>query len=810
MFQNVLKTTIRYLRRNISYVSVNLLGLILGILTSVIIFLFIQDELSYDSFFSEADKIYRLETENITQGEANRWAATQSAMYIYLRDRYPEIKSATRLYNWFLPIIVSYNNEIRFTENEFFFADSTFFDIFDFKLIEGNPEKALSRPENIVLTQSMARKYFGQEAALGKQLQTDFSDFTVAAVIEDIPKNTHFHFDMLASIESVKVLSPNIDEARNNGLYIYFLLENSGSVTSLVEKLNSEAPAIYGGTEDDIPDGVELKFICQNIKDIHLNGHGEKEIEPNGSKSLIYIFITVGLLVLIVAAINYMNMATAQSFNRAKEVGVRKIVGALRRSVFIQFMGESVVIIFLAVIFSVLLGLVLLPFINDFIDKDLVLNPFNNINLLKYLVVVIVIIGFLSGSYPSLFLSGFNSLVIVKSGGGTGNGISSAISFRKILIVFQFTMSVALIVGSQVISSQLEFIWSRDSGFNKRDVICIDLSNREVMVGTDMLEEELCKINNVISAGSAFEVPGQRVQVLACRIPYLENRGSEVLDDGNNIIGIRTAIADEGMFETMGYSMAAGRWFSKDYPSDNPGGFIMNETAVRDLGIENPVGREIIFPYADPPIEGKLIGVIKDYNYASVHSEVEPLMIMTGDFFRYLNIRIGPDNQHETINNIAMRWKELKPDIPFDYQFLEDIYDNLYRSESRMNTIIKGFTLLAILISVFGLFGLASYMSEKRTREIGIRKVFGASVKSVVALLNKDFILLVVLANIIAWIPASYFLIRWLGSFAYRIKLSPVIFIVTLIITIVISIITVSIRAFKSARINPATSLKHD
>ncbi len=810
MFKSVLKTSLRYLKKHVSYVSLNIVGLVLGILTSIVIFLFIQNELSYDSFYDNADKIYRLETNDSNQGQSDRWAATQSAMFIYIKDRYPEIKEATRLYNWFLPIIVSHNDETRFTENEFFFADSTFFNLFSYKVIEGSLEGALSRPENIVLTEKVAKKFFGSEPALGKKLDTDFSSFIVSAVIEDIPINAHFHFDLLSSMESVKALWPNIDAARNNGMYTYMLIEDKKSVENLVAKMNTDAAAIYGVTDDDIQEGVELRFICQNIRDIHLRGHAEKEIEPNGDISLIYIFLTVGLLVLIVASINYMNLATAQSFNRAKEVGVRKIIGAFRTNIFSQFMGESFLVILTSVIFSVILGLAVLPLINNFIDKDLVMNPFANIQLLLLLIGIVLIVGFLSGSYPAIFLSRFNSLRIVKSG-GVGNSGSGAIGLRKVLVVFQFSMSAILIVGALIIYSQLKFIRVRDAGFNREDVICVDLANRDVGSDTDMLSEEISKLNNVVSVGSSFEVPGQRVQVLACGIPSLTNPDVEdATANDNNLVNIRTATVDEGMLRTLGYTMTEGRWFSKEYPSDDPGGFVFNETAIRDFGIEDPIGKTIIFPFADPPIEGTLIGVVKDYNYASVHNVVEPLMMMTGNRFRYLNIKIGPKNQSETISLIRNRWTELKPEVPFDYRFLEDIYDSMYRSEERMGLVISSFTLLAIVISIFGLFGLASYISERRTREIGIRKVYGASIKELIISLNREFVLLVIIANLIAWYPTYFFLNKWLQGFAYKVTFNPLVFVLSLCLTMLLAIGTVSIRTFISARINPAQSLKYE
>ena len=811
MLNSIIRTSLRYLRKHLSYVSLNIVGLVCGILTSIVIFLFVQDELSFDSFYENADNIYRFETRTVNQGEVSRWAATQSAMYIYIRDRYPEIKQASRLYNWFLPIIVEYDENTRFTENEFFFADSTFFDLFSYTVLEGSLEGALSRPENIVLTEKIARKFFGSSAALGEKLETDFSSFIVSAVIEDIPSNAHFHFDLLAPMESVKALWPTIDQARNNGLYTYLLLDGESAADMLVEKLNSDAAAIYGATEDDIPDGVELEFVCQNIRDIHLKGHAEKEIEQNGDMSVVYIFLTVGLLVLIVASINYMNLATAQSFNRAKEVGVRKIVGAFKTSIFSQFMGESFVIVFLSVIFSLILGLIILPLVNDFIDKDLVLNPFANIYLLVYLLSVTLVIGFLSGSYPSLFLSRFNSLRIVKSGGGTGKSGASVLNLRRVLVIFQFAMSVILIIGAFVIFSQLKFINKRDAGFDKKNVICIDLASRDVMTDTEMLEEEISKINNVISAGSSFEVPGQRVQMLACRIPSLTDpSGENVVSEDDSQVNIRTATVSDGMLKTMGYTIAEGRWFSKEFPSDNPGGFVFNETAVRELGIEDPVGKTVIFPFADPPIEGTLIGVVKDYNYASIHNDVEPLMLMTGNQFRYLNVRIGPGNQSETINNIRNKWLELKPEVPFDYRFLEDIYDTMYRSESRMGVIISSFTLLAIIISAFGLFGLASFMSERRTREIGIRKVYGASVNEVLNVLNREFVVLVIVANLIAWFPAYYYLDKWLQGFAYRVLFNPAVFVLSLCFTIALALFTVSFKTFRVARTNPAQSLRHE
>lgn len=810
MILNLIRTSVRYLLKNRSYLFINLLGLVIGIITSLFIFLFVQDELSYDRFHKNHDNIYRVEPIIIEGGEEDCWAATQSAAYIYFRNRYPEIVTSTRLYDWFLPMIMDAGNNLKFSENQFFFADSTFFDIFSFRAVEGDLSTALKAPESIVITETTAKRYFGDQPALGKILKNDTVLYRVSAVIEDVPSNSHFHFDLLAPIAAVNRLFPNFDRARNLGIYSYLLVENDAAAARLEEKLNNDAFEIFGSSREESDGTFDLKFRLMPVSKIHLGGKSEKEIEPNGDKALVYIFSIIGMLVLALAIFNYTNLATAQSFNRAREVGVRKITGAYRWHIFSQFMGESFIIVSLAILFSIIVSLLLLPFFNDFTGKQLTLNPFVNLPLFLYLLSVLLLVGFLAGSYPSLFLARFNPIRIVKSGGGSGTGNNPALGLRRVLVVFQFAISVALIIGSIIVFGQLRFIRNRDTGFDKTNVIFISLPNRDAMQSTDLLTDEIGKLKNVIAAGASFEVPGDRIQVLGVSIPSL-NSTADVDDSGNDNLSIRTSHADEGLFRTMGFRMAEGRWFSDQFPSDRQGNVILNETAVRELGLQSPViGTRILRRAFNPPREGTVVGVVKDYNYASVHSEVEPLMIAMSEFYRFLCVRIGSDSHESTINEIRNKWDELLPGVPFDYRFLEERYDELYRSESNMGSIMSLFTLLAIIVSALGLFGLASYISEKRTMEVGVRKVFGASVNSVLTLLGREFVILVILANAIAWFPAWFFMKRWLEGFAFRTSIGISVFVVTALLSLILALATISYRTYRAAVINPARALKYE
>ncbi|MBI9038130.1 MAG: FtsX-like permease family protein [Bacteroidales bacterium] len=507
-----------------------------------------------------------------------------------------------------------------------------------------------------------------------------------------------------------------------------------------------------------------------------------------------------------------MNLATARSAKRSREVGVRKVMGANKSNIFNQFMAESFFMSIFSMIIALLIVEIILPSFNLLIGKQLDLSLLLNIPLTISIIIICILVGFLSGSYPAFFLSNFKPLSVLKSNTISGTGNKTTLYLRRGLVIFQFAISAFLIIGSITVYKQLMFIQEKNLGFDKEQVMVINLSGRNARENVEVLKNDFLSMPEILSACATSVIPGERVHILTVRIPDIAEDNIEGNEEGDDVLGMRVMNADIDVAETFGLEIVDGRSFSKDFVGDPDNAFLLNEAAVREFELENPVGKRFEYLYGlEEPKAGHIVGIVKDFHYASLHTEVEPVMIhIFPRFYRYISVKLKTDNVQEVVKTVEEKWKKVSSDIPFDYFFLDASYDNLYKSEMNMGKIVTYFTALAILIACLGLFGLASYITEQRTKEIGIRKVMGASIISIMKTLSKEFVVLVIIANIIAWIPAWYFLNNWLGGFAFRTNISLHVFAITAVVSLFIALLTVSSLAWKTAKANPVDALKYE
>jgi putative ABC transport system permease protein len=819
MFKSYLKIAFRNLLKHKGYSFINIFGLTLGLVTSMLIFLYVQDELSFDRMHADADRIYRLENWSSYNGEESHWAATQGFLIPDVTQRYGEIETATRMMVIGSPITFGTENNF-YSEQDLLYVDSTFFDVFTFELKHGDLETALQAPDQIVLTASTAIKYFGRTDVVGELIRRGTTPFKVSAVLADVPHNSHFSFDMLIPMSEMHRRNPDLVNGRGPAVfYSYIKVLETASAEQLQAKMNNdiyEIRNIRNAAGEIAPvEGLTIRQPMMPLTDIHLYGHAEKELASNGDAQYVYIFSTVALFILLIACFNYMNLATARSTKRSKEVGMRKVLGAEKRQVFAQFLGESFFFTFLATVIALIFVVMVIPAFNDFTGKQISQNIIGNPALMLGIAGVFMLVGLLSGFYPSLFLAGFKPLQALKSNVLAGKGSNTTLYLRRGLVILQFGISIFLIVGASTVYDQLQYIQGKDLGFDKEQVVVIKLPGRGAVQNLETIKKEFLNQPAVVAAASSSAIPGERVHVMTVRVPDLASTdaGNENQQEDNGIRGMRIMSGDEDLAETFGLEIVEGRDLSKDIVSDAAEGFLLNEAAIRAFGLEeDPVGRRFEYVYGLPePKAGRIVGVVKDFHYASLHSEVEPLMIhVYPAFSAFLNVRIKTDQVKETLDRLEATWASLQPSSEFDYFFLDSHYDNQYRAEMSLGKVIAFFTLLAVIIACMGLFGLASFITEQRTKEIGVRKVLGASIRSIMTSLSKEFVLLILLANLLAWYPAYYFLNGWLEGFAFRVDLSLLTFVVAAAGALLIALSTISFKTYMAARRNPVRSLRYE
>jgi ABC-type antimicrobial peptide transport system permease subunit len=784
MIKNYLKITFRNIRRHKGYSFINIAGLAIGITACVLLLLWVQDEWNYDRFHTNANELYRVLLDP-QEASTTHEAVSPPVLAAKMKENFPEVVNTARI-STSGTLLLKYGDKA-FYEGEGIFADATFFEMFSFPFVQGNPDTAFSELHSIVITEDLARKYFGSENPLGKILTiNNKTDYKVSGIIKNVPHNSHLNFNYVRSFELLKEFGVNINSWGNVSFYTYVQLQKNSTSRIVDEKLKSMI-------EKENP-GHNLYYL-QPLTQIHLRSNFNFDPAVTGNIMYIYIFTAAALFILFIACINFMNLATARSGTRSKEVGMRKAVGAYRIDIIKQFFGESILLSFTSLLFSVIMLQIFLPVFNDLAGKELSLSYSGFLQILLGLMGITLFTGLLSGSYPAMFLSSFQTVNVIKNLPQSGTKGSL---FRKILVVTQFSLTIIILIGTIVVHDQLNHIRNQNLGYDKDYMVCFPLRG-EIVKKLDATRAELLKNPNILNFAVSSSLP-THIGSGTSGADW-EGKPSDVR------IQMQFVSVDHSYLDTYRMEMAEGRFFAKDFESDSKEGFILNEAAIKAMGMDSPVGKRFGFGRSS----GRIIGVIKNFNYKSLHSEIEPLILINDPRgYRYASIRISSENIEGTITHLENVWNQFSAGFPFNYTFLDDRIENLYRSEQSIGTVFNYFTILVVFIACLGLFGLASFTAEKRTKEIGIRKVLGAPISNILMLLFREFTKWIILANIIAW-PAAYFIMtKWLENFAYRTNIGIATFFLAAGFVLVIALITVSYQCIKTALSNPVDSLKYE
>lgn len=811
MFKNYIKTALRNISRQKGYVFINILGLAIGIASSMLIAVYIFSELSYDQHHHKKDRIYRVYLDGKINNQEMLGAWTPSPMAFTVKDKFPEVEEAVRINAWD-ETIIRYEDRT-FVEDAFIAADSTFFKVFTAPLIKGNPNTALTKPHTVVITQSTARKIFGNQPAMGKSIKVGSHEtyHEVTGIMKDMPRTSHFDCNMVGSF----VTSDRSSQGNwlSNNLATYLLLARNTSANQVEDKfpdlLRKNAGPILeeflGLSFDEfLEKGNRYAYHLQPLTEIHLNPEIEGGMKPAHDKKYIYIFSVVALMLIVIAAINYMNLSTARASNRAKEVGLRKVAGSTKRMLVRQFLTESVIMAFMALILAVIIVQVLLPYFNNLINTSLTLNYIDQWYYIPVLLALALLIGLLAGSYPAFYLAAFRPTSVLS--GDVKSGARNK-RIRSTLVVSQFVISAALILGTIVISRQTTYMLNKDLGFDKDNLLVIRrISVLEDQIG--IFKAEVNKIPGVVNSTHSTMVPGHPNNNNAYQLESQPRDETYVFD---------TNWADEDFLDVYGIEMVSGRFFTEDLSKDLHT-CIVNQKSLKDYPIEDPYSERILRPGGSEE-EGlqlesfQIAGVLKDFHIRSLHRPISPYLILPASEdqqWGYLSVKVSPEGMSQTVDRIEQTWKKFTDNDPMLYFFMDNEYASLYQEEQRSSSLAVAFAVLTIFIASLGLFGLTSYTAEQRTREIGIRKAMGSSVSGIVQMIGKETLRLILLALVISWPLAYYFLVNWLTNYPYRVSLQPWDFIATLLIIVVVAFITISYQTIRAARKNPAHSLRYE
>lgn len=801
MYLHYAKIAFRYLQKHKGYTFINVTGLAVGLACCVLLVLFVREETGYDQHHTDNDRIYRVINERHgADGNMVHRAVTPPTYAWALKADFPEVEQAARLYSLGDPL-VRYGEQQAF-EDHVFLADSTIFDVLTIPLVKGNPKRALVTPYSLVITEAIAEKYFGDADPIGQTLNlSNGYDFEVTGVMEAQPAQSHITFSMLGSFATMHewVSEERLQSWRWQQFYTYLLLGENAGPDVLAGQL--AAFATRHADAQTKQNGFELEPFLQPLADIHLHSsHLQFDVAKRGERTYVYAFTAIALFILLIACFNFMNLATARSLQRAKEVGLRKVIGAARQQLIFQFLSEAV---FLTVVaFGLALGLVhvALPSFNTVFNSQLAFSIFDDINLVLVLWGTAIGVGLLAGSYPALFLSGFQPLKVMR---GLGAGQGTHVGLRKALVVAQFAISIMLISATVIVRSQLAFVHSADLGFDQESLVVLPIRNGEMRQSYETIKAELLRHPQITAATASYGLPGSIVAGDDVRMPGQEGTTS-----------INVFIVDHRYTEALGMEMVAGRALSPDFSTDESQGFLLNEAAVPYLGFASPedaVGQAIGWDVwgSDAVKEGVIVGVVRDFNYRSLHSDVEPAVLhIHRRSFSHISVRVHPEEISETMAFLASTWKRLAPDWPFEYYFMDEDLAEMYASEATFGRLFTTFSGLAIIIACLGLFALAAFTAERRTQEIGVRKVLGASVQRIVFMLSKEVVVLVGISFLIAT-PIAYFAMeQWLGNFAYRMGLGFGPFVLTGSLVLVIACVTISYQSVKAALTNPIDALR--
>ncbi len=809
MLKNYFKIALRNLWKNKAFSAINIIGLAAGLAVCLLIVLYVFDELSYDTYNKNADRIYRLDADIFFNNTQFTAATSPRPLGPTLVKDYPQVEQMVR-FNYQGDILVKKDNE-NIQDHHAVFADSTFFKVFTAPLISGNSATALNEPNSIVIDETAARKYFNSTDVVGKTLMINNSNnCKITGVIKDFPRQSHFHFSFIRPMRDAYGHNEN-DWLSNNGPS--YILVRPGVKKEFVQSkvdetihtyLYKQLQALLHTTSQDLQrQGNHFIYHATPLTDIHLRSDKSYEFEPNGNIYYVYIFSIIAILILLIACVNFMNLSTARSANRAKEVGIRKVAGSTRTNLVIQFLTESVLLAFLSLILALGLSALLLPVFNQLAGKQMEVNTLLSSWFLPVLIALVFIVGCIAGSYPAFYLSSFQPIQVLK--GKVASGFKSS-WLRSSLVVFQFSISIMLIIGTIVIYNQLDYIRSRKIGFNREQVLVLH-NGYSLGKNIKSFKDEMAKLPGVTDLTVSGDLP------TAGSGGFNQNgwfRDASL--DAKRIIILTNFGVDEDYIPTLGMEMTKGRNFSKEYKTDSVA-IILNESAARLLGLKDPLNATLYRPDFGPDGLGKavayhVVGVVKDFNFNSMHEKIGALIMQLGDNRNSIALRINTKNIPSLVSDIESKWKTMAPGLPFSYTFMDNDFNNLYNAEARTGKLFISFAVFAILIACLGLFGLVTYAAEQRIKEIGIRKVLGASASGIVAMLSKDFAKLVLIASLIAFPVAWWAMNKWLQSFAYRIAISWWVFIAAGLMAIMIALVTVSLQAVRAAIANPVKSLR--
>ena len=803
MFKNYLKITLRNILKYKGYSIINILGLAIGMAACLLILIYVQDELSFENFHKDADRIFRIVLDVQSQAGQIEYATTPSSLAQALKNDFPQVEQVARLMN--NPEFTIRYEDKKFYESRIFHTDPEIFELFDVQFLQGDAKSCLDRPRTVVITEAIANKYFDDQNSLGKLLDFGYAKFELTGVVKDLPHNSHLKFDFLLSLKPFDIENwmtagwENFD-GQTNLTYTYIKLKPGTDVKIFEHQIKNISERYAGGILLK-ESGNQQTYFLQSIRSIHLHSNRHNEIDAPGSATDIAIFSAIAILILLIACLNFVNLTTARSATRAKEVGMRKVLGAFRSKLITQFLGESLLLTIISLLIAFVIIELSLPWFNALVNKELSFDPFSNVKNIGYLLGIMLCVGVIAGSYPAFFLASFRPIKILR--GGSNDGIQGH-SIRKILVIFQFAASIILIVGTLIIYQQLRFMKKSDLGFDKDRLLVLP-----VPVGSlfdknseQFISSEFTKHHSVISATTTSFIPGMTKNLFKGSLKLVGEGVPKSCD-------MNIMMVDHDFISTYKIELAAGRSFEKNRSTDSENACVINEAATTTFGwtsVEEAIGKSI-----EDFQEREIIGVIKNFHFQSLQHIIEPLVLMINpDFYVYLTLRIDNQNLPETIAFVEKKWTELFPNEPFAYYFFDDIFDVQYRSDEKFGTIVWIVAGLAIFIACIGLFGLTLFTTERRMREIGIRKVLGSSISEIIILLSKELIKWVIIANVIALPVAWYVMNKWLQNFAYRITVGWWAFILAGMLALVIALITVSFQSIKAALANPVESLRYE
>jgi putative ABC transport system permease protein len=785
MLKNLIKTAVRHIIKHFGYSILNILGLTLGITSALFLIIYVADEVSYDRYHEKADRIYRVSSSIKEPDDQFTWIVAQIPFGPQVVHDYPEVQSSVRFIN--MPRALYKFEDKEFNEENFYYVDSTLFDIFSYKVLKGEVKSALLAPKKIILTEKIANKYFGKSDPIGKTLTTGTDTYEVTGVIQDVPTNSHFRFDAVAARNN---LPKQLGSWGNFGVFTYLLFPEKFDVKTFETKMKGMYDAYMKTIFEPLK--ITITYHLEPITRIHLYSKNAGEPEPTGSITYVYIFAVVAIFLILIASMNYMNLATARSTRRAREVGLRKVVGSRRGPLVLQFLSESIVFTLISLIISIILIIVLLPKFNLLAGKSFNFHVIYSPVVLLSLLAVIVIVGIFGGSYPAFFLSRFSPVTVLK--GEVTQG-SAGSFFRKVLVVIQFTVSVFMIICTLVVFRQLNYLKTTDQGFDQKNVVGLQL-NGPMVNKYPVLKQSLLENQNIKYVTSTNTSVGEGSGKVIFNVES---------DQGMSQRGVNFAVVDHDFIETLGIKMVKGREFQQDMPSDTLTGVVVNETFAKRMNWVDPIGKKVELK---PFIDGRVIGVMKDYHQTGMYNGIESLMLLYRPLNNVIYIKLSGLETQQTISFIEKKWKEIFPDQPFVYTYLSERFNRQFEADEKRGLVFTLFTILAIMIACLGLFGLASYMVEQRTKEIGIRKVFGANENTILGLISRDFLILVSIGIIIAVPVAYYFMTKWLENYVYRTRIGISLLVLAALLTIVTTFVTISYKAYQASIMNPASALK--